>query len=180
MNEALLETLRLAQRLGFFGAAPVEAAAEHALGYVHALGPLEPGCRIADLGSGGGLPGLVIADAVPHCTVVLIDRRTKRTDFLQRAIVRLGLTNATVRAADADDVVRDVRSGTVPPFDAVTARGFGPPEYTLRTAVALLDHSGRAVISEPPSGDRWDQDLLAELGVHTDRQGVVRVFQRFM
>ena len=51
-------------------------------------------------------------------------------------------------------------------FDAVVARGFGPPDMTLALASQLIRTTGRVVISEPPSGDRWTPDLLAELGVH--------------
>ena len=176
MNETLLETLRLAQRLGFFGAAPIEAAVEHAHAYVTALGELRPRSRIVDLGSGGGLPGLVLAEAFPDCSVLLIDRRTKRTDFLERAVRRLGLENTRVRAGDVDDLAREVRQGAQAGFSVVTARGFGPPELTLRSAAALLAGPGVVVISEPPSGDRWDPELVAELGFSTERAGSVRVF----
>lgn len=177
MNESLLETLRLAQRLGFFGAAPIEEAVVHAGSFVAAVSALPAGSRIVDLGSGGGLPGLVVADARRDCTLLLIDRRTKRTDFLQRAVARLGLANTTVRAGDVDDLIRDVRRGAALPFHAVTARGFGPPEVTLRAARALLAPAGIAVISEPPRGDRWSPELLAELGLRTERRGAVRVFR---
>ena len=42
-----------------------------------------------DIGSGGGLPGLVIAHDRPDVHVTLIDRREKRTDLLQRQVTRL-------------------------------------------------------------------------------------------
>lgn len=85
MSNELTETLRDAQRLGFFGAAPIENTIDHARTYVTALGELPTGCRIIDLGSGGGLPGLVVAAAYPESRITLIDRREKRTDFLRRA-----------------------------------------------------------------------------------------------
>ena len=100
MDHVLTETLRTAQRLGFFGAAPIEDAIAHASGYLPAVGPLSPGSRLADLGSGGGLPGLVLATAHPEVEVVLIDRRQKRTDFLERAVRRLGLTHTSVWCGD--------------------------------------------------------------------------------
>ena len=112
--------LRESQRLGFLGARPVEQAAEHAAAFATALGPLADGARLIDLGSGGGLPGLVLADLLPRCSIVLVDRRQKRTDFLQRAIRRLGHEHVQVREADVFGVAQEAEVGTEPAFDAVT------------------------------------------------------------
>ena len=94
-----IETLRQAQRFGFLGARPVEQAAAHSLGFVDAIGDLAPGARLIDIGSGGGLPGLVLADAFPGGQITLVDRRQKRTDFLARAVSRLGLDHVHGRDA---------------------------------------------------------------------------------
>ena len=178
MHPRLIETLREAQRFGFFGDRPIEEAVDHSQAYVVALGQMSPRSRIIDLGSGGGLPGLVLADAFPDASVVLVDRRQKRTDFLQRAVRRLGWKHVEVVSADAAVLIGEVDAGARAPFDSVTARGFGPPEVTLRVAVALCRPGGRIVISEPPTGDRWDPGLLEELGVVSVSSGTVRVFER--
>ncbi len=178
MDERLLETLRDAQRFGFFGRAPIDEAARHSLGYVDAIGELEPGSTIVDLGSGGGLPGLVLADRYRDAAVTLVDRREKRTDFLRRAVTRLGFEHVEVVAADVDVLIRDVAVGARRPFDVATARGFGPPGVTLAAAAALIAPTGRIVISEPPAGDRWDGDLLASLGLLRRPAGQVSVFHR--
>ncbi len=174
----LIETLREAQRFGFFGDRPIAEAVTHAQEYVAAIGSLSPGARVLDLGSGGGLPGLVLADAYPEAAIVLLDRRQKRTDFLERAVRRLGDEHVEVWCRDADDVVREVQEGAVPPFDIVTARGFGPPAVTLRTAVSCVARNGMVIISEPPQGDRWPPELLDELRVEHVRRGAVARFTR--
>lgn len=170
MHPRLIETLREAQRFGFFGDRDIAEAVEHARSFVDAIGPLPPGARLLDLGSGGGLPGLVVADAYPEATVVLLDRREKRTDFLARAVRRLDWSHVRVVVADARRWMPDDGRR----FDVVTARGFGPPEFTLRTARRLTD--GVIVVSEPPGDDRWDPALLAELGLVARRVGAVRRF----
>ncbi len=181
MHDELTETLRDAQRLGFFGPGPIEPAIEHARAYLVAIGE-EPGRRLADLGSGGGLPGLVIASDRPDLDVTLIDRRQKRTDFLQRAVARLCLSNTAVWCRDVSGVAMAIEQGGGAPFDVVTARGFGPPGATATVAQRLLGPQspnrppGRIVISEPPSGDRWDPTLLVTLRLTSSRLGPVRLF----
>lgn len=178
MEHNVIETLRDAQRFGFFGDRPIEEAVEHSMSFVHALGAVPDAARIADMGSGGGLPGLVLAEAYPTAAITLIDRRTKRTDFLSRAVKRLGLAQVEVVAGDVTAVVRDVESGARAQFDVVTARGFGPPDVTLSLATGLVRVGGRIVISEPPDDVRWDQDRLDELGLDRVRVGAVSVFTR--
>ena len=167
----LFETLRQAQRFGFFGDRAIDEAVAHADQYVSVLS--DRSGRLLDLGSGGGLPGLVIADARPDLEIVLLDRRQKRTDFLERAVRRLELDQVSVACRDAGELVREVGEGIDPGFDVVTARGFGPPEFTLRTAAGALRPGGCIVISEPPTGDRWSPDLLDELHLSPTRAGTI-------
>jgi len=159
--EALLhEALGRSQRLGFLGGRPIAEVIEHARSFVGALDGVTG--SVVDLGAGGGVPGLVIAVDRPDLFLTLLDRRTKRTDFLAQMTRRLGLSErVSVVAADVEDVIR---SGHVD-FDAAVARGFGPPGFTLRTAARCVGDGGVIVISEPPSGDRWDPSLLDELGL---------------
>jgi 16S rRNA (guanine527-N7)-methyltransferase len=178
-HRRLIETLRDAQRLGFFGGRPIEQAVEHSTAFVSAIEALRSdsrGRRLVDLGSGGGLPGLVLADAFRDSELVLIDRRQKRTDFLERAVSRLGWTHVLVRCGDVSELAAEVADGRCEPFDVVTARGFGPPEVTLRAAADLRASDGVVLISEPPAGDRWPADLLEELSLTGERMGAIRMF----
>ncbi len=127
---------------------------------------------VIDLGSGGGVPGLVIAVDRPDLAVTLLDRRQKRTDFLRQMVRRLDVDERV--DVVIDDAERFVRPGAPGRrrFDAVTARGFGPPEQTLRTAIDAIRPGGRIIISDPPTGERWSAIIAelplqrAELGEH--------------
>jgi len=160
VDPELVAVLRESQRLGFLGSRPIPAVIAHARGFVRALDEFESVATILDLGSGGGVPGLVIAHDRPSVHLTLLDRRAKRTDFLERVVRRL-------RWQDRVDVVcQDATTfGPDHSFDAVVARGFGPPAFTLTTADRLVRPGSPMMISEPPDEDRWDEQLLDRLHV---------------
>ena len=163
MSSTISEPVRAAlvesQRLGFIGQRPIDDVIEHARAFVGALDEVTG--TVVDLGAGGGIPGLVIAHDRSDLHITLVDRRSKRTDFLERVVRRLRWSERV--AVMASDVEAVITSGAM--FDAVVARGFGPPDMTLGYAVQVVRPAGRIVISEPPSGDRWDRERLAELGI---------------
>ena len=171
-SRVLHEVLGDAQHIGLLGARPIDEVIEHSRRFVDALDSIDG--SIVDLGAGGGVPGLIIAHDRPDLHVTLIDRRTKRTDFLERVVSRLGWTERVeIIAADAERVAVEQPSR----FDAVVARGFGPPVKTLELAVRLVRPGGTIVISEPPEGDRWVDVSLVRSGVvnrDTSGSGVAR------
>jgi 16S rRNA (guanine527-N7)-methyltransferase len=156
------------------GPRPVDQVVEHAAAFVDALAHVTG--TVVDLGSGGGGPGLVIADARPDLRVVLLDRRASRTDHLRRLVGRLGF------AGRVDVLTVDAAAAPTAIADAVVARGFGPPPATLRAAAALLRPGGLLIVSEPPeqTRDRWPNALLAELDLVAvgQRDRRVAVFRR--
>lgn len=160
----LFEALGESQRLGFLGGRPIDEVVEHARWFVAALNEVTG--TVVDLGAGGGTPGLVVAMDRPDLRVTLVDRRTKRTDFLARMVRRLQLSDrVSVLALDVQDALRLGHDN----FDAAIARGFGPPELTLSYASSIVRPGGTIVISEPPAVpggvDRWDPSLLQSAGV---------------
>jgi 16S rRNA (guanine527-N7)-methyltransferase len=157
----LVAALEDAQRLGFLGSRPITEVIEHARGFVRALEGRGTIRSVLDLGSGGGVPGLVIAHDLPTTHVTLLDRRSKRTDALERVVRRLGWQDRVeVVCQDADTFGPDAS------FDAVVARGFGPPAVTLSCAARLVRPGQPIVNSDPPGADRWDDELLDGLGLH--------------
>ncbi len=153
------EVLEESQRLGFLGGRDVSEVIDHARAFVRALSGIDG--VVVDLGSGGGVPGLVIAHDRPDLELFLVDRRAKRTDFLDRVVRRLRWNDrVSVLCVDASAL-----GSHVPAVDALVARGFGPPMETLAIGASAVRHGGRIVISEPPSGDRWVDEAIAGLGV---------------
>ncbi|MFZ9818768.1 MAG: RsmG family class I SAM-dependent methyltransferase, partial [Ilumatobacteraceae bacterium] len=99
-HEGLLRVFGEAQRVGALGPVSPGEVISHSLSFVDAISETASTC--ADLGTGAGVPGLVVAVARPGLRVFLIDRRAKRTDFLRRAVVSLGLdARVTVVTGDA-------------------------------------------------------------------------------
>ena len=154
----LVGALQDAQQLGFLGARPISEVIDHARGFVRALEGVGEIVSVLDLGSGGGVPGLVIAHDLPDTRLTLLDRRAKRTDALERFVRRLGWQDrVVVRCEDVATFTPDQ------PFDAVVARGFGPPDFTLSSAARFVRSGGLIVISEPPGTNRWEPALLDSL-----------------
>jgi 16S rRNA (guanine527-N7)-methyltransferase len=164
LSDAVRDALAESQRLGMLGNRPIDDVVEHARAFVDALASSTG--RVVDLGAGGGVPGFVLAHDRPDLHLTLVDRRSKRTDFLQRIVSRLGWSGRVdVITGDVEVMVQSVADRAAPAFDVAVARGFGPPDVTLEFAARLVRPGGLIVISEPPTGDRWDPDLLAELGI---------------
>ena len=133
--------------LGILGLDPAEAVAHSRL-YEAPLAPLAAGARVVDLGSGAGIPGLVIAWDRADLRVTLIDGRRKRTDQLERLVRRLGLRERV-------DVVWGRAGAVAGEYDALVARRFGPPASVLGAADRLVRADGFVVVSAAPD-DRWD------------------------
>lgn len=171
---SVAEVLATAQRRGTLGDRPIPEVIEHARQFVAAL---PPGCHtVIDIGSGAGVPGLVIADDRPDLLVTMVDRRATRMDELARGVAAAGLAErARVITADVDDLGRDPEHRGQ--YDVVVCRGFGSPEVTAPLARPLLKNGGTLIVSEPPIFDpsRWPQDLLetAGFGPPEYRPGVV-------
>jgi len=122
--------------------------------------------RFLDLGSGGGLPGLVILADRVDVGGALLDATQRRCEFLREACQRLGLSDrAEVVCARAEDAARDPERRES--FGVVTARSFGPPAVTAECAVGFLRPGGEILVSEPPEPgpDRWPAEGLARLGL---------------
>lgn len=159
----LRSVLAQSLQLGFIGDPDLDGHIEHALGFAAASGVV-PG-RALDLGSGGGLPGLVLARHWSESTWVLLDGSPKRTAFLAEAVEELELDDRVrVVTGRAEEVGHDETQRGM--FDLVVSRSFGPPAVVAECAAPFLAVGGTLVVSEPRGTDRWDHvDELAILGL---------------
>ncbi len=163
-HQGLLRILGEAQRIGALGSSPLFEIIRHASWFADAI-PV--GAReVVDLGSGAGVPGLIVAVTRPDLRVTLVDRRQKRVDALIRAIALLDKGDqVVVVCADVNKIRTELSwQGR---FDAAISRGFGPPVQTLAWSAQLVRDGGVVVISEPPieTEDRWEGVDLSALGV---------------
>jgi 16S rRNA (guanine527-N7)-methyltransferase len=136
---------------------------DHAREWAEVLGP--PAGPALDLGSGAGVPGLVLAHVWPQARITLLDARERRGAWLRAAVAALDLAaRVEVVVGRAETLARsELREA----FDLVVARGFGSPAVTAECATGFLREAGRLSVSEPPDGPsgRWPTDVLAGLGL---------------
>jgi 16S rRNA (guanine527-N7)-methyltransferase len=156
----LREVLLAARDAGFLGSVPVDRHLLHARGFVdlareHAS-TAHP--RILDLGSGGGLPGLVIADQWPAAILVLLEANQRRAQFLKRAVLACHFQDrVTVVQERAEMAGHELAYRRT--FDGVVVRSFGPPAVVAECAAPFLCPGGWLIVSEPPAYEAGDSEL---------------------
>jgi 16S rRNA (guanine527-N7)-methyltransferase len=104
------------------------------------LAPMRTAARIADLGAGGGFPGLVLAVALPGTQVTLVESVRKKCEFLLSVVDDLELRNVAVVTARAEAWPEG--SGSQ---DVVTARALAPLNVLVEYAAPLLREGGSLV-----------------------------------
>ena len=108
----------------------------HVLNSLAVASQVPPDATVADLGSGAGLPGLVLAIGRPDLQVSLVEPLLRRTTFLTEAVEELGLVNVEVVRARAE-ALHGQRH-----FDVVTARALAPLDRLVGWAMPLVSPGG--------------------------------------
>lgn len=140
-----------ARELGFLGPGEVEGHVRHAMGFAGAVGQTGvQATRVVDLGSGGGIPGLVLATMWARSSFALVEAGRRRADFLKWAVGHLSLGDrVTVLASRAEEVGHD--PSWRERADVLVARSFAAPAMTAECATGLVRPGGVIVVSDPPS-----------------------------
>ncbi len=189
--------LEEARSLGLLGPAPLDLHRRHSLAFGDALtqvwrgladsrrlaeaaGTRGENLRILDLGSGAGLPGLVLAERWPDARIDLLEGSDRRCRLLVEWVSESGIASkVSVLCGRAEELGRhDDLRGT---FDAVVARLFGRPAVTAECASPFLKIGGYLVVSDPP-GSRAQQSPAQqspETAVSTDTPSEVSTGARW-
>lgn len=112
----------------------------------------QAGERVADIGSGAGLPGIPLALTRPDLHVTLIEPLLRRAEFLEEAVSELGLAVEVVRGRAEDKVVLE----SVGEFDAVTSRAVASLDKLARWSMPLLREGGRMLAMK---GERAEEEV---------------------
>lgn len=95
--------------------------------------------RVADIGSGAGFPGIVLAAMRPDSEVHLLEPMERRVAWLEEVVEELGLENVVIQRVRAEELHRRER------FDVVTARAVAAMDKLARVAMPLVNGGGRLV-----------------------------------
>jgi len=117
---------------------------------------------LADLGSGAGLPGIVLAMLLPKVQVILVEPMARRTLFLQDCVAALGLTNVQIRRGRAEELAGQIGA------DVVTARAVARLDRLAAMATGLARPGGLVLaIKGATAAQELDQarPVLRRLGV---------------
>jgi 16S rRNA (guanine527-N7)-methyltransferase len=123
------------------------------------------GASVVDVGSGAGLPGMVLAVARPDLSVTLVEPLARRTAFLSEAVTALGLERTLVLRARAEECV-----GKIPLADVVTARAVAPLDRLAGWCLPLTAIGGRLLAMKGASAAAEiaeHAEALAQLGAGT-------------
>ena len=177
--QKLLKILDLAIFEGFLTYNAAKDGINHSKGYLFSnenssfLKSFEKKDLAIDLGTGGGLPGLVLA-TFTDCLWLLVDRSARRCAFLKKAISDLDLNEKVeVIECSAEELSLGDYRGKA---KLVTARSFASPAITAECAGPLLREDGLFIVSEPPfnnpadNQDRWPVEGLIDLGLKQKEQ----------
>jgi 16S rRNA (guanine527-N7)-methyltransferase len=123
---------------------------------------IAPGATVADVGSGAGLPGLVLAIARPDLRVTLVEPLLRRTRFLDEAVAELGLADRVEVFRGRAEELHGRRT-----FAVVTARAVAPLERLARSCLPLVQPDGELVAMKGASAE----EEVAEAGPALRRLG---------
>lgn len=126
-------------------------------------GPIKPGDRLIDVGTGAGFPGLPLAILRPDVSVCLLESRKKRCDFLKKVMEELSLSNATLLCGRAEDLARAPHRES---FNLALARAVAPLNQLLELLLPFVRPGGKALCWKGPA-------LFEEMAEGTAAAGIL-------
>jgi len=145
---------------------PAEAWTRHAfdaLTLLPGLATFAAGSRVVDVGSGGGVPGIVLAIARPDLAFTLVESTAKKAAFLSAVVEGLGLANVTVRNDRAEKLLAEGLRGT---FDVATARAVARLDALLPWTAPFVRPGGRVLLIKGEQAEVELAEAKKALGRH--------------
>ena len=137
--------LRASRDMNLISRRSLGSLGEHLVDSAALLSFVDPGDgSLGDLGSGAGLPGVVVAIMRPQVSVTLVDSRRSKVVFLKDMKRRLGLGNVTVVHGRLEELGGSVQ------FDVAVARALGSTEAVLAPCLRLVAPGGKFVLFKGP------------------------------
>ncbi len=144
---------------------PIEAARLHVMDSA-CVSPFITGDNVADIGTGAGFPGLVLAVLHPEKHFTLVDSIAKKISFVRNAAAMLGLRNVEAVVARAEKLSPEIK------FDCVTCRAFAPLEKIVSICRHLVAEDGIIVAMK---ANVADDEAAAVKGASIERIEQIRV-----
>jgi len=135
------------------------------------LVPFVAGSKVADIGTGAGLPGIPLAILLPNQQFTLVDSNSKKTRFVQQAILELKLQNVEVKHSRVEEL------GQAGVYDVVMSRAFASlsdimqlTQYLLQAEGVLVSMKGHTPKEELDAlGRQYQVDEIRVPGVDAER-----------
>ena len=127
---------------------------------------------IADIGSGGGFPGIVAAACLPEYRFTLIEPMERRVEWLRECVELMELANVTVIRARAEEMIAGLgkRATGIHPFDGVTCRAVAPMTKLAGWTLPLLRSGGSLIALKGRSAqvelDKAERAIRSVGGIH--------------
>ena len=118
------------------------------------------GKNVADMGSGAGFPGMVLALLCPECQVTLIDATEKKFQFLKTIKEELGIQNVSFHIGRVEDMHKQKET-----FDLVISRGFASLPILMEVGTPLLKIKGQLIAMKGPKAE--EELTLARSAIKT-------------
>lgn len=158
---------------------PVRLVEHHILDSLHVATHIPEAARVADIGSGAGLPGIPLAVARPRAVFTLVESRRRKANFLREARRLAGLQNVQIVEARAE------HSLPAQSFDVIVSRALGRVDEFLEHGGRLLVAGGIAVAMRGPDGDRdavsddrFEAPVVARYELTLDRRRTLLIYRR--
>ena len=125
---------------------PEEILKKHVFDSLQYSRAFEPGCRVMDIGSGAGFPGIPLKIIFPELQLVLVESQRKRCSFLETVVRDLEMEQVKVFNARAEDISGN-QAGQ---FDVVVFRAVSGAQECLNLSDRFLPSGGRVVLKKNP------------------------------